>query len=678
MGRKNNKTKTNKEQNNTKVKDKLIDKKFVGIIDVNKSGAGFVAVEGFKIDIRISPNAMRTALNGDEVEVKILKVGKTSGRPEGTVLKVLKRNITQFIGIIEVAENFAFVIPTNKNIHTDFFVNSKKLNGAKNGDTVIGGNIIWDDSKKNPSCTILEILTEDKEIEITMKEVLIEEGFPLNFSKEALQEAMACTDDITPYELSVRKDFRNTFTFTIDPTDAKDFDDAISYKELNNNLIELGIHIADVSYYVLPNTTLDTEAYTRATSVYLPDRVNPMLPERISNELCSLRPNEDKFTFSCVFTINKKGKIKDYWIGRTIIHSNRRYTYDEAEEIIEGAQDENANVILQLNELAQLLRTQRMHDGAINFSSEEVRFKLDEKGIPIGIVLKISKKANQLIEEFMLLANKTVAEHVSKILINKKQVPFPYRVHDLPDVDKLGVFINIANTYGYKINTKTGATLASSFNALLQQVADRPEKSVLEALGIRSMAKAAYTTKNIGHYGLAFEHYCHFTSPIRRYPDVLVHRVLQQIIEQDNKLESKMEDWCKHSSEQERKAMKAEREANKYLQVVYMKKHIGDEFEGVVSGVGENGFWVETKEHKCEGMVSARNLLDRDVFKYLPNEVALVGLNSKFKIKMGDAVIIRVAAANTKTKMLDYELIDLINNTPTATVIKAKKQAKKK
>ncbi len=668
MGKKNNKTtapkrapkNTNTEPRTTRATSRNIT--VTGNIDVRPMGVGFVAAAGFAKDIRIPYNKHGVAIHGDEVKVRLTKIGNATSRAEGEIIEVLKRNTTQVIGIVDAGEDFAFVVPSNASITTDFFINIKHLNGAKHGDKVIISNIKWpSDPNKKPSAVIEEVISDAKAIDITMKEILLAEGFPLSFSSAAIADATASTLEIDAYERSVRRDFSDTFTFTIDPSDAKDFDDAISYKKLDNGLVEIGVHIADVSHFVQEGTALDKEAFTRATSVYLPDRVCPMLPETISNVLCSLRPNETKLTFSAVFIINEKAEVKDYWLGKTIIHSQRRYAYEDAEAVIEGGEDAYKDVILHCNTLAQIMRAQRLNTGAINFSSEEVRFNLDDTGFPIGIKLKVSKKANQLIEEFMLLANKTVAKHVSEVLIKKKQVPFAYRVHDVPDMDKLSVFLNVATSYGHKINTKDPVSLANSFNKLLLAVANKPEKMVLETLGIRSMAKAIYTSKNIGHYGLAFEHYCHFTSPIRRYPDILVHRVLQSIIEQNPTLDAAMEAKCKHCSDQERKAMHCERDANKYLQVVYMSKHIGEEFDGVISGVTENGFWVETKEHKCEGMVSLRNCLDIDVFKYIPQDVMLVGINTKIKIKMGDTITIRVAAANIDAKQLDYEWV-LKNN----------------
>ncbi|HVS96926.1 MAG TPA: VacB/RNase II family 3'-5' exoribonuclease, partial [Puia sp.] len=458
-------------------------------------------------------------------------------------------------------------------------------------------------------------------------------------------------------EIAKRKDMRSILTFTIDPIDARDFDDALSIRHLDNGQLEIGVHIADVGYYVEPETALDKEAYARATSVYLPDRVNPMLPERISNELCSLRPHEDKLTFSAVFHMTPKGEVKHAWLGRTAIHSDHRFSYDEVQEIIEQKTGLYHEQIELLHDIAQRLRRQRFKKGAINFSSTEVRFRLDEKGKPIGVIVKESKESHQLIEEFMLLANRTVAEWVGKVKVNKKPVPFPYRVHDTPDKEKLLPFIEFAKKYGHVFDIQSPQAIARSFNQMLVDVQGKPEQHVLEQLGIRTMAKAIYTTENIGHYGLGFEHYCHFTSPIRRYPDVLVHRILQECLDGTVGPDKKLEAKCKHTSERERAAMESERAANKYKQVEYMQGFLGEEFEGVISGVAAFGFWAETIEHKCEGLVSINSLLSYDDFRHVESEYSLVGRRSGRQFRMGDKVTIKVISANLSRRQLDYEWV---------------------
>ena len=626
-----------------------------GKLDITRSGIGYVIIEGVEKDIFIRPHDFGKAFHGDTVRISIKA---TNGkRLEGKVEDVIERKQIEFLGNIEISESFAFFSPDSQKPMPDFYVSLKNLNGAKDKDRVIVRLINWADGDKKPEGEVVTVLKATDVNDMAMKEILIERGFPLEFSKEALAELSNLTDTNNQEEIAKRKDCRELLTFTIDPVDAKDFDDAISIRKLKNDNYEIGVHIADVSHFVKPDTALDTDAYERATSVYLPDRVNPMLPEKISNELCSLRPNEDKFTFSVIFQINTKAEVKNYWLGKTIIHSDRRFTYEEVQEIIEKKEGDHLYEILVLNDLGQQFRKQRFKDGAINFSSTEVRFTLDENGKPTGIVVKESKEAHQLIEEFMLLANRTVAEYVSKIKVHKKPIPFPYRIHDKPDDEKLKPFVAFARKFGYKFDLDDEAAVAASFNQMLKDVQGRPEQHVLEQLGIRTMAKAIYTSENIGHYGLGFEHYCHFTSPIRRYPDILVHRVLEEIIDKNVRPDKKMEEKCKHCSDNERSAMEAERTANKYKQVEYMQDFLGEEFEGVINGVSSFGFWVETVAHKCEGLVSVRDLSEYDDFRLNETDYALVGLRSGRKFRMGDIVTIKVVSANLAKRQLDYEWV---------------------
>jgi ribonuclease R len=636
-----------------KQKSPLLGRTAIGKLELTRSGMGFVVSEGWEQDILVKQNDLSTAMNGDEVRVEIIRV-TTKGRAEGKIVDVLKRTQSEFSGRLDVSENFAFLIPEKDKGRTDIYVPVKKLKGGKTGDRAIVRVVEWNDGDKNPIGEVVELLTNERDNQIAMKEILVENGFPLRFSEEALKIAAAIPDALDEAEIAQRKDCRDILTFTIDPIDAKDFDDALSIRKLKNGYYEVGIHIADVSYYVQPGTALDDEAYERATSVYLPDRVLPMLPEHISNVLCSLRPNEDKFTFSAIFQIDIKGNVKQYWIGRTVIHSNRRYTYEEAQEIIETKQGDHAAEILLLNEIAQNLRAERFKKGAINFSSQEVRFKLDAEARPIGIEIKESKDAHKLIEEFMLLANKTVAIYVGKREVNKQPIPFPYRVHDVPNEDKLGVFAAFASRFGYKFNLNSPEQIAASFNKMLLEVQGKPEQHVLEQLGIRTMAKAVYTTDNIGHYGLGFEDYCHFTSPIRRYPDVMVHRILQQCIDEDIKVDKKMEQRCRHCSDQERKAMECERSANKYKQVEFMQRFVGEIFDAVVSGVSAFGFWAETVEHKCEGLISIADMAEVDEFHFLESEYALVGLRSGKRFRIGDKVKVQVVATNIDKRQIDF------------------------
>ncbi|MBL7717202.1 MAG: ribonuclease R [Flavipsychrobacter sp.] len=651
MAKKTKKTKKTGEQHST-------GRFFTGRLEITRSGMGFLVMEGDSQDVLIKRDNIRNALNGDEVKVEVIKLSRGGGRAEGKVVEVLRRKQTEFSGRVDVHPHFAFLITDSDKMPLDIFIPLHLLGEAKNGDHAVAKIVEWTGKTKNPVGEIVSILTNETRNEIAMQGILMENGFPLTFPDEVLEEAARYPEGVDSAEVKKRRDMRDTLTFTIDPVDAKDFDDAISYKVLKGGVYEIGVHIADVSHYIEKDSVLDKEAYHRATSVYLPDRVLPMLPERLSNELCSLRPNEDKYTFSAVFQVTKEGKVKDYWLGRTIIHSRRRFTYEEVQEIIEGAEGDLKEEILLVNELSQNLRKARFKKGAINFSSQEVRFKLDEKGKPIGIVVKESKEAHQLIEELMLLANRTVAEYVSGKTVKDKPVPFPYRVHDQPDEEKLKVFMMFAGKYGHKFNLSSPDSIARSFNEMLKLVQGKPEQHVLESLGIRTMAKAVYTTENIGHYGLGFENYCHFTSPIRRYPDVLVHRILQECLDADIHPVKHLEQQCRHCSDQERRAMEAERAANKYKQVEFMMDHVGEEFEAVVSGVSGFGFWAETVDHKCEGMVSMTDLNTIDDFELKEGEYALLGRHTGIRFGVGDKVKIQVAAANLDKRQLDYSILE--------------------
>jgi ribonuclease R len=634
-------------------------KTYNGRVEITRSGMAFVIVEGQDKDVLVRQQNLNTALDGDEVTLDVIKQGKGQGRMEGVITSIVKRKKTEFTGTLQVNKGFAFLIPEKGLFMPDIYIPANEVKEMKTGDKAVVRIVQWGEKTRKPVGEIIEILDASDTNDLAMKEILIEAGFPLSFPAEVLEELKAIQEDISAAEVKKRKDFRKTLTFTIDPVDAKDFDDAISLKKTRGGWYELGVHIADVSHYVLPGTALDKEADKRATSVYLPDRVLPMLPEKISNELCSLRPHEDKLTFSAVFKINEKGEIKDHWIGRTVIHSDHRFTYEEVQEIIETGDGPYKEEVLLLNTMAQTMRKERISNGAINFSSQEVRFQLDEHAKPIGIMIKESKEAHQLIEEFMLLANKKVAEYVFNIRIgNNQQVPFPYRTHDTPDEEKLKVFSGFASKFGHKLDISNPDALASSFNQMLQLAKGKPEQHVLETLGIRTMSKAVYQTEDIGHYGLGFEHYCHFTSPIRRYPDVLVHRVVAQCLANNITPDKTMDAKCKHSSEMERKAMEAERASNKYKQVEYMQQFLGETFDGVVSGVAHFGFWVETVETKCEGLVSIHNLEAKDDFKYDDQEYALIGLHTGRKIRIGDKVKIQVASASLEKRQLDYELIE--------------------
>ncbi len=652
-----------------------------GILEITRSGVGYVVIGDGKDDILVRPSSFNTAMNGDEVVVKVIKENEQTAKREGRVLEVKARKQTEFVGHLQLSANYAFFIADTDKPMPDFYIPLDKLKNAKDKEKVVVKLVRWDKEDKKPIGEVVKIMSQEDANDAAMQELLAENGFPLSFPDDVMEEAARLPEVLAAAEIRKRKDFRETLTFTIDPVDAKDFDDAISIKLLKEGVYEIGVHIADVSYYVEPGTQLDEEAYKRATSVYLPDRVNPMLPERISNELCSLRPKEDKFTFSAVFQMNTKGEVKQFWLGKTVIHSNHRFSYEEVQEIIENGNGLYGEEILLLNSIAQKLRKKRFSRGAINFSSQEVRFKLDEKGKPLGIVVKESKEAHQLIEEFMLLANKTVAESVSKIKVNKKEVPFAYRVHDVPDEEKLTPFIAFARKYGHKFDISSPEAIASSFNQMLDDVKGKPEQHVLEQLGIRTMAKAIYTSENIGHYGLAMPHYCHFTSPIRRYPDVLVHRVLESILNSQIIIDKKMEEKCKHCSERERAAMETERASNKYKQVEFMSQYLGEVFEGVISGVASFGFFVETVEHKCEGLVSMVSLSDYDEFRLVEGDYSLSGRRSGRKFRMGDKVWVRVVAANLTKRQIDFEWVidgDKDNDEAANEELAASKKRKKK
>ncbi|MBC7535130.1 MAG: ribonuclease R [Ferruginibacter sp.] len=628
-----------------------------GKLDISRSGMGYVVVEGLDKDIMVRPNDFGKAFHGDLVKVQIPKDGSKGKRPEGKITDVTERKQIEFVGNVQVNKNIAFFVAGGERPVPDFYIPIEKLNGANDGERVVARFTKWDKADKKPQGEIVSVIKAEDEADMAMKEILIDAGFPLSFEEVVLKEAEKLSGKISREEISKRKDCRDILTFTIDPFDAKDFDDAISIRNLDNGNYEIGVHIADVSYFVTPDSILDKAAYARATSVYLPDRVNPMLPEKISNELCSLRPNEDKYSFSVIFQITNRAEVKHKWIGRTIIHSNHRFTYEEAQQTIETKDGLHYKPILLLNTLAQQFRKERFANGAINFSSTEVKFQLDEKGKPIGVIIKESKEAHQLVEEFMLLANRTVAEYVSKIKSNKEPIPFPYRIHNTPDEEKLKPFAAFAKKFGYKFDIHDEKQVAASFNKLLYDVDGKPEQHVLEQLGIRTMAKAVYTSKNIGHYGLGFENYCHFTSPIRRYPDVLAHRVLQQCLEKNLKIDLKMEEKCKHCSDRERSAMESERAGNKYKQVQFMQQFLGDEFEGIIRGVSAFGFWVETVAHKCEGLVSVKDLNEFDDFKLDEADYALVGTRTGTKFRMGDKIDIKLVAANLAKRQLDYHWV---------------------
>ncbi len=630
-----------------------------GIIDFNQSGNAYVSVEGIEDDIFIHSRNVKDALQGDKV--LIITYHYKGKKLEGSVLEVLERNREEFVGTFEFIKHkdFGFVVCDKKIINTDIFIPKGKINGAENGDKVIVKMTEWKPDAKNPEGEITEVLGPPGEHETEIHSILAEYGLPYSFPEEVEREANRIDRTIHDGEVARRRDMRGILTFTIDPKDAKDFDDALSLQKLENGNWEVGVHIADVSHYVLPGTLLDDEAYERGTSVYLVDRVVPMLPEVLSNDVCSLRPNEDKYTFSAVFELDEKAKVVREWFGRTVIHSDRRFSYEEAQERIESGAGDLSEEIRTLDRLAKILREERIRNGAITFDRSEVRFNLDENNEPIGVYFKMSKDSNHLIEEFMLLANRKVSEFVS---LNKKNSPtnktFVYRIHEDPDPAKLESLKEFVATFGYKMNLDTSHQIAESLNKLLKEVKGKGEENMIETLAMRSMSKARYSTDPLGHYGLGFEYYSHFTSPIRRYPDLIAHRLLQHYLDGGKSVnKGDYEEYCKHCSGRERLATDAERDSIKYMQVKFMDKHLGEVYEGVISGVAEFGFWVEIPENGAEGLIKLRDLMD-DSYVYDAKSYAVYGQRHGRKYQLGDKVHIKVMKANIIQKQLDFKIVD--------------------
>ena len=628
-----------------------------GKLDVNRQGYGFVICEERPDDdILVRQNNLNSAIKGDRVLVQI--TNKSGKKTEGRIVKVIKRSHEYFDGLIHVKKDFAFVLPDNKyGMSNDIFVPQKHINGAKDGERVIVQIVDWNEKGKNPQGKVKEVLSGIGTKELMWKTILMDQGFPLDFPKQVLDESEAISTEISKEEIKKRKDFRKTTTFTIDPDTAKDFDDALSIDYLSNGNVEVGVHIADVSHYLIPNTALDAFAYEKATSVYLVDGTLPMLPEKLSNELCSLKPNEDKLCFSAVFELDTNGKIIKEWFGKTIIHSDKRFTYEGAQTVIENGEGEFAEELKTLNTLAHKLRKQRFKEGSINFDTIETKFILDEDGHPTGIILKERKDAHLLIEDFMLLANKQVARLINIVIYKGKHVEFPYRIHDLPDMEKLKNFNNFAKQFGYRINLTNPKKIAESFNELMIALKGKPEEKILTSLAIRCMAKAIYSTKNIGHYGLGFVDYCHFTSPIRRYPDVLVHRVLQEhLMNQNLSYQGEMEELCKHCSAQEKKATEAERESIKYKQAEFLKTQVGQVKDGIISGVTTFGVFVELLDSKCEGMVSLRRLTEPHEFD--ERTMTVTAKFSGVKYTLGNQVKVIISSANPEKKEVDLMFVE--------------------
>ncbi|MBC8766874.1 ribonuclease R [Arenibacter sp. BSSL-BM3] len=641
-----------------------------GTVDITGRGNAYIVIEGLDDDVFVPFNKLKKAFHKDVVEVYIFPRRKGK-KLEGEITKLVSRNKTAFVGIVDMQKDFAFVRPTDYRMYTDIFIPKNKISTAEDGDKVIAEINEWPDNADSPFGTITQVLGKPGEHNTEIHSILAQYGLPYEFPTEVEMFADTLDTSIKEEEIAKRRDLRDTLTFTIDPKDAKDFDDALSFKILENGNYEIGVHIADVSHYLETGTILDDEAYDRATSVYLVDRVVPMLPEVLSNNACSLRPNEEKYTFSAIFEIDDKAVIKNEWFGRTVINSDERFAYEEAQHIIETGNgkipqeisireeaytvsDEVVNATLNMDRLAKIMRNQRMQEGAISFDKIEVRFNLNEKMEPEGVYFKESKDANKLIEEFMLLANRKVARFIGK---QKPVKTFVYRVHDEPNEDKLMALNGIISRFGHQLNFKDKKSISNSLNQLLEDVKGKKEQNLVDTLAIRSMSKAIYTVDNIGHYGLAFDYYTHFTSPIRRYPDVMVHRLLQHYLDggESPKAES-YEEKCKHSSDMESLAANAERDSIKYMQIKFMEDHQDQEFVGVISGVTEWGLYVEIIENKCEGMVRIRDIKD-DYYTFDEKEYAIVGEKTKKSYQLGDEVVVMVKSTDLIKRHLDFSLL---------------------